>query len=63
MHSVCPSQILHKPLFSNAPLSTLFSQEHLKTLPYAKIKGGKRGQTECIIGHPKIKYSVSDCLP
>ena len=33
-------QILHKPLFSNAPGSTEFSQEHLKTITYAKLGGG-----------------------
>ena len=44
MHSVCLS-ILHKPLFSNAPGSTEFSQEHLKTITYAKLKGGGGGGT------------------
>ena len=39
-------QILHKPLFSNAPGSTEFSQEHLKTITYAKLGGGggRRGE-------------------
>ena len=37
-------QILHKPLFSNAPGSTEFSQEHLKTITYAKLGGGGRGE-------------------
>ena len=45
-----PSQILHKPLFWNAPGSTAFSQEHLKTITYAKFGG----QTECIMGDSKI---------
>ena len=69
-----PPQILHKPLFSNASESTAFSQEHLKTITYAKFKGGEQRQTECIIGRSKIEYSVNarwgriskewhDCLP
>ena len=52
IHSVCPPppQILHKPLFSNAPGSIAFSQEHFKTISYAKFGG----QTECIMGNSKI---------
>ena len=49
IHSVCP-QILHKPLFLNAPGSIAFSQEHFKTISYAKFGG----QTECIMGNWKI---------
>ena len=49
IQSVCP-QILHKPLFLNAPGSIAFSQEHLKTISYAKFGG----QTECIMGNWKI---------
>ena len=49
IHSVCP-QILHKPLFLNAPGSIAFSQEHFKTISYAKFGG----QTECIMGNSKI---------
>ena len=49
IHSVCP-QILHSTLFSNAPGSTTFSQEHLKTIIYAKL-GSK---TKCIMGDSKI---------
>ena len=36
-----PPQILHKPLFLNAPGSIAFSQEHFKTISYAKF-GGKQ---------------------
>ena len=43
-------QILHKPLFLNAPGSIAFSQEHFKTISYAKFGG----QTECIMGNWKI---------
>ena len=45
-----PPQILHKPLFFNAPGSIAFSQEHFKTISYAKFGG----QTECIMGNWKI---------
>ena len=45
-----PPQILHKPLFLNAPGSIVFSQEHFKTISYAKFGG----QTECIMGNSKI---------
>ena len=38
-------QILHKPLFLNASGSIAFSQEHFKTISYAKFGG----QTECIM--------------
>ena len=49
IHSVCPP-ILHKPLFLNAPGSIAFSQEHFKTISYAKFGG----QTECIMGNWRI---------
>ena len=39
-----------KPLFLNAPGSIAFSQEHFKTISYAKFGG----QTECIMGNWKI---------
>ena len=42
-------QILHKPFFLNAPGSIAFSQEHFKTISYAKFGG----QTECIMGNWK----------
>ena len=45
-----PPQILHKPLFLNAPGSIAFSQEHFKAISYAKFGG----QTECIMGNSKI---------
>ena len=52
-------QILHKPLFLNAPESIAFSQEHFKTISYAKFGG----QTECIMGNLKIvNESVSTHL-
>ena len=58
IHYVCP-QILHKPLFLNAPGSIAFSQEHFKTISYAKFGG----QTECIMGNLKIvNESVSTHL-
>ena len=41
---------MHKPLFLNAPGSIAFSQEHVKTISYAKFGG----QTECILGNWKI---------
>ena len=43
-------QILHKPLFLNAPGGIAFSQEHFKTISYVKFGG----QTECIMGNSKI---------
>ena len=49
IHSVCPPN-LHTPLFLNAPGSIEFSQEHFKTISYAKF--GE--QTECIMGNWKI---------
>ena len=37
-------QLLHKILFLNAPGTTLYSQEHLETLPYSMQKlGDKEG--------------------
>ena len=50
-----PPQILHKPLFLNAPGSIVFSQEHFKTISYAKFGG----QTECIMGNWKIVNSTT----
>ena len=47
-------QILHKLLFSNALGDTAYSQEHLKTMVYAKFGG----QTKCIMGNSKIENSV-----
>ena len=35
-----------------------YSQEHLKTVVYAKF----RGQTECIMGNWKIENSLCTCL-
>ena len=62
IHSVCPPQILHKPLFLNAPGSIAFSQEHFKTISYAKFGG----QTECIMGNWKIvnivRYCIQQCV-
>ena len=46
-----PPQILHKLLFSNALGDTAYSQEHLKTMVYAKFVG----QTKCIMGNSKIE--------
>ena len=43
--------ILHKLLFSNALGDTAYSQEHLKTMVYAKFGG----QTKCIMGNSKIE--------
>ena len=43
-------QILHKPLFLITPGNIAFSQEHFKTISYAKFGG----QTECIMGNWKI---------
>ena len=37
-----PPQILHKPLFLNAPGNIAFSQEHFKTISYAKFGGANR---------------------
>ena len=48
-------QILHKPLFLNAPGSIAFSQEHFKTISYAKFGG----QTECIMGNSKIVNDIN----
>ena len=48
-------QILHKPLFLNAPGSIAFSQEHFKTISYAKFGG----QTECIMGNWKTVNILS----
>ena len=56
LFSNCPKytlfapQILHKPLVVNGPGSIAFSQEHFKTISYAKFGG----QTECIMGNWKI---------
>ena len=50
IHFVCP-QILLKLLFSNALRDTAYSQEHLKTMVYAKFGG----QTKCIMGNSKIE--------
>ena len=41
----------HKLLFSNAVGDTAYSQEHLKTMVYAKFGG----QTKCIMGNSKIE--------
>ena len=56
LFSNCPKytlfapQILHKPLVVNGPGSIAFSQEHFKTISYAKFGG----QTEFIMGNWKI---------
>ena len=42
MRTLLAPQIVHRPLFSNAPGITTFSQEHLKT------------QKECIMENSKI---------
>ena len=53
-------QILHKPLFSNAPGSTEFSQEHLKTITYAKLGGGgEEGGTEHIKHSQQQERTIS----
>ena len=52
-----PPQILHKPLFLNAPGSIAFSQEHFKTISYAKFGG----QTQCIMGNSKIVNREEKC--
>ena len=63
LFSNCPQytlfapQILHKPLFLNAPGSIAFSQEHFKTMSYAKFGG----QTECIMGNWKIVNTIKKC--
>ena len=44
-------QILHKLLFSNFLGDTAYSQEHLKTIVYAKFGG----QTKCIMGNSNIE--------
>ena len=44
-------QILHNLLFSHALGNMQSSQEHLKTISYAKFGG----QTECIMGDSKIE--------
>ena len=49
-------QILHKPLFSNAPWSTEFSQEHLKTTTNAKLGWG---ETEHIIHSQQQERTIS----
>ena len=49
-------QILRKPLFLNAPGSIAFSQEHFKTINYAKFGG----QTECIMGDSKIVNGINN---
>ena len=53
IHTACP-QTLHKSLFSNAPGSTAFSQEQLKTITYAKFGG----QTERIMRDSKIVSNI-----
>ena len=50
IYTLLAPQILHKPLFLNALGSIAFSQEHFKTISYAKFGG----QTECIVGNWKI---------
>ena len=50
IYTLLAPQILHKPLFLNAPGSIAFSQEHFKTMSYAKFGG----QTECIMGNWKM---------
>ena len=49
---------MHKPLFLNAPGNIAFSQEHFKTISYAKFGG----QTECIMGNWKIVHGCSHLL-
>ena len=41
----------NRELFSNALGDTAYSQEHLKTMVYAKFGG----QTKCIMGNSKIE--------
>ena len=48
-----PPPTLHKVLSSNALGKIQYSQEHLKTMVYAKFGG----QTECIMGDLKIENS------
>ena len=50
-------KILHKLLFSNALGDTAYSQEHLKTMVYAKFEG----QTKCIMGNSKIENFKPVC--
>ena len=50
IYTLLAPQILHKPLFLNAPGSIAFFQEHFKTISYAKFGG----QTECIMDNWKI---------
>ena len=52
------AEILHKLLFSNTHGDMQSSQEHLKTMVYAKFDG----QTECIIGHSKIENYHCYCF-
>ena len=49
-----PPQILHKLLFSDALGDTAYSQEHLKTMVYAKFGG----QTKCFMGNSKIEDTI-----
>ena len=53
-HTLFTPQILHKLLFSNALGDTAYSQEHLKTMVYAKFGG----QTKCIMGNSKIENCI-----
>ena len=46
---------LHKLLFSNDLGDKVYSQEHLKTMVYAKFGG----QTKCIMGNSKIENEVN----
>ena len=53
-------QILHKPLFSNAPGNTEFSQEHLKKKNYEKLGGGgEEGGTEHIKHSQQQERTIS----
>ena len=57
-YTLClPPQILHKPLFLNAPGRIAFSQEHLNSINYAKFGG----QTECITRDSKIVNKQLPC--
>ena len=47
---------MHKPWFSYTLGDTAYSQEHLKTMVYAKFGGGG---TKCIVGNVKIEKKVS----
>ena len=53
-YTLFASQILHKPLFSNALGNMQCPQEHLKTIVYAKFGG----QTKCIMGNSKIENKI-----